>query len=104
TEACAYVETGINGDSRGSRGNAGVDSVCTDVVNSGEPEPAASGDVASECATDGDSAPRRCEHDDTGRNQACDHHFHGGHGTVVRADRRGAAAKALVVQPVPREL
>ena len=33
-----------------------------------------------------------------------DDHSHGRHGSVVRADRRGAAGEAVVVQRVPRQL
>ena len=50
------------------------------------------------------AGPGGFEHDDTGRNPARDHHLHGGHGAVVRADGRSAAGEALVLQRVPREL
>ena len=45
TEACAYVETGNDGDSRGT---GGCDGVCTDDVHGWCDRPAANGDVASD--------------------------------------------------------
>ena len=83
--------------------DAGGDSVCPDVVNPAgrSQQPAATSPQGAQPTGTQPPPLRTC---DTGRDPARDHHLHGGHGAVVRADGRSAAAEALVVQRVSREL